>query len=177
MALSTYIKVAAAAFVGKLLAVIFVAISVLIGLGPDKWASFLLEGFPSWVTPGVLRTAALILAVSVLVQLVWPLLSRAIDLLPIAENRTRIVMLIGLALLACGVLSSAVGVKLIYAASNVSKARIPSEISRKVETIDKLHKILDVSAEETLAAARSIPMPWEARPSACLHRRCRRWWI
>jgi hypothetical protein len=152
MAWSTYIKVAAAAFVGKLLVVVFVAVSVLIGFGPDKWASFLLEGFPSWVTPGKLRTAVLILAALVLVQLVWPLLSQAIDVLPGIRKGRRSIMIAGLALFISGVVAAAIGVKLIYAASNKPNTQVVSVLQPSTTQV--------TSAPSEPPPSPSGPMTW-----------------
>jgi hypothetical protein len=115
-----------AAFVGKLLAVIFVAVSVMIGFGPERWAKLLLEGFPDWATPALLRTAILLLGASVSVQLVWPFLTLAIDKLPIAKwDRSR-VMITGILIFITGIVTAAVGARVIYVASGAMRTQMVS---------------------------------------------------
>ena len=58
----SYIKAGIGALVGKLLAALFIAICAAFGFGPDKWAAFLVEGLPTWITPIKVRIAFLILA-------------------------------------------------------------------------------------------------------------------
>lgn len=51
-------------FFGKIVASIFVAAYFLLGFGPDKWAEFMIEGFPvwmSWFTPDMARAAFFLL--------------------------------------------------------------------------------------------------------------------
>lgn len=49
------------AFVGKLVAALFIAICAVLGFGPDKWAAWLVNGLGSWATPLVARIALLCL--------------------------------------------------------------------------------------------------------------------
>ncbi len=51
------------AFAGKILASLFLAVFGFLGLGPDKWAEWMIQDLPQWVTPSVARTAFLVLAV------------------------------------------------------------------------------------------------------------------
>jgi hypothetical protein len=60
--MNTFIKAGIGALAGKLIAALFIAICATIGLGPEKWAAFLVEGLPNWVTPDKVRIAFLILA-------------------------------------------------------------------------------------------------------------------
>ena len=146
MAWSTYIKVAIAAFVGKLLAVVFVAASVMIGFGPDKWASFLVEGFPAWITPSIVRTTFLLLAALVSVQLVWPLISYAINAVPNAIWRRSGVMITGLLIFVVGIVCVAVGAKIVYNAANSTRAVVSAITPRTANaTPTTLHPPLSPS--------------------------------
>ncbi len=98
----------------------------MIGFGPERWARFLLEGFPDWVTPALLRTAIFLLAASVSVQLVWPLLSLAIDKLPIAKWSRSGVMITGILIFIAGVASAAIGARVIYNASGTMRTQVVS---------------------------------------------------
>jgi hypothetical protein len=60
--MNTFIKAGIGALAGKLIAALFIAICATIGFGPEKWAAFLVEGLPGWVTPDKVRIAFLILA-------------------------------------------------------------------------------------------------------------------
>jgi hypothetical protein len=42
----------AGGFAGKILAALFVAVCLVLGVGPDKWASYLVAGVGDWATPG-----------------------------------------------------------------------------------------------------------------------------
>jgi len=81
-------KVALAAFAGKVLATLFIAVCIGLGFGPDKWAAMIL-GFD----PGILaRSAFLLLAAATLAVLLWPLLQNWLNggiliLLPEAASR------------------------------------------------------------------------------------------
>jgi hypothetical protein len=58
-------------FVGGILRTLFVAICIALGVGPDKWAAFLIAGMPFLLTPGVVRLAFLLLASLTLASLLW----------------------------------------------------------------------------------------------------------
>lgn len=53
------IKVGIAAFIGKVLATLFIAICIVIGFGPPEWAAYVLHG-SSYVTPEMLRVSLII---------------------------------------------------------------------------------------------------------------------
>ena len=50
-------------FFGKIAAVVFVAVCIAIGFGPDEWAKFLLTDFPKFFTPRMAQTLFIILGI------------------------------------------------------------------------------------------------------------------
>ena len=66
---------------GRVLGALVIAICLALGFGPDKWAAFIITGFPHWVTPGLAQEAFLILGVTTLGLISWPLIrSRVLSL-------------------------------------------------------------------------------------------------
>lgn len=63
------IKAFFGAFFGKLLASLFIAACVLLGFGPDKWAAFMIQNLPYWITPAVARSGFLALGLITAVSL------------------------------------------------------------------------------------------------------------
>jgi hypothetical protein len=59
------------AFVGKILASLFVAVCVVLGFGPTQWAEFLISGMPIFITPGIARLVFLLFASLTLASLLW----------------------------------------------------------------------------------------------------------
>jgi hypothetical protein len=62
--------------IGKILAVLFIALSVAVNFGPDKWAIYLVDGLPSFVTPNLLRWMLLALCFLFLACLILAPLDR-----------------------------------------------------------------------------------------------------
>lgn len=58
-----FLSVLVASFVGRILAAIFVALCFAFGFGPDKWANFMIEAFPHWLTPNIARNIFILLGV------------------------------------------------------------------------------------------------------------------
>jgi hypothetical protein len=58
-------------FIINIAAVLFVAVCTALGVGPEKWAAFLLAGMPFLISPGILRLAFLLLASLTLFALYW----------------------------------------------------------------------------------------------------------
>jgi hypothetical protein len=50
------------AFLGKILAGIFIAICVALGFGPDEWAKTMITNLPEWITPPVAQLVFVLLA-------------------------------------------------------------------------------------------------------------------
>jgi hypothetical protein len=58
-------------FIINIAATLFVAVCTALGVGPEKWAAFLLAGMPFLISPGILRLAFLLLASLILFALYW----------------------------------------------------------------------------------------------------------
>jgi hypothetical protein len=71
-----FFQSAAGAFVGKLLASIFIAVCVGLGFGPQEWARFVLGDLPYFGQIAA-RIAFIVLGLGVLLLLVWPQFSGA----------------------------------------------------------------------------------------------------
>jgi hypothetical protein len=71
-----FTKAFAGGFIGKLAAATFIAICLALGIGPDKWAKFIVTGLPPWVTPEHARMGFLILAALTFIAITWPILTR-----------------------------------------------------------------------------------------------------
>jgi hypothetical protein len=56
----------AGSLLGRLLAALLIAVCVVLGFGPDRWAAFVIGGLPLWITPPALRLALLLLAAVVI---------------------------------------------------------------------------------------------------------------
>jgi hypothetical protein len=76
MQIPTLAKVGIAAFVGKIAATLFVALCVVIGFGPDKWAMYLVAGTP--FTPENLRIGLLVFGALVALNLIVPFFRKTI---------------------------------------------------------------------------------------------------
>jgi hypothetical protein len=63
--MSVFWKAYFGAAFGRLTTGLFIAVCVLLGFGPEKWAAFMIQDLPGWVTPTVARSAFLLLAVAV----------------------------------------------------------------------------------------------------------------
>ena len=50
------------AFVGKILAALFIAVCLMFGIGPDNWAEWIISGLGDQITPSIARYAFLTLA-------------------------------------------------------------------------------------------------------------------
>jgi hypothetical protein len=72
--METWAKVGIAAFIGKVFASLFIAVCVVIGFGPEKWAAYLVTGTP--FTPSNLRAGLLVLASAVALNLVFPFIRK-----------------------------------------------------------------------------------------------------
>ena len=72
--METWAKVGIAAFIGKVFASLFIAVCVVIGFGPEKWAAYLVTGTP--FTPRNLRAGLLVLASAVALNLVFPFIRK-----------------------------------------------------------------------------------------------------
>lgn len=59
------------AFIGKILATIFVAICTILGFGPEEWAEYLITSGPTWLTPKIAQFVFLALAFITLIALLW----------------------------------------------------------------------------------------------------------
>jgi hypothetical protein len=70
-----FLQSAGGAFVGKILAAIFIAVCVAVGFGPDAWATFLL-GDLSLLAHIISRISFLLLGITVLCFIIWPKLRR-----------------------------------------------------------------------------------------------------
>jgi hypothetical protein len=66
-----FLQSAAGAFVGKILAAIFIAVCVAVGFGPDAWATFLLGDLSS-LARIISRIGFLLLAMTVVCFVIWP---------------------------------------------------------------------------------------------------------
>jgi len=60
------------AFFGKLMAALFIAVCIAMGIGPEKWAAFVVSGLGDWATPFGARIAFLVLAIVTLVTVFGP---------------------------------------------------------------------------------------------------------
>jgi hypothetical protein len=66
----TFVRAMVASFAGRLLAVLFVAVCVLLGFGPDQWAAFLISGLPIWITPSAARITLLLAAIVIVMEVI-----------------------------------------------------------------------------------------------------------
>jgi hypothetical protein len=73
---SVFAKAFAGGFFGKLAGALFIAICLALGFGPDKWAKFIVTGFPTWVTPGLAQAAFVTLAMITFIAVFLPLRKR-----------------------------------------------------------------------------------------------------
>jgi hypothetical protein len=64
-------KAFVAGFLGKLAGALFIAICLALGFGPDRWAKFIVTGFPTWVTPGLAQAVFATLAAITFISLTW----------------------------------------------------------------------------------------------------------
>lgn len=58
-------------FFGKIAAAFFLAICLLLRFGPEEWAKFMIQDLPTWITPGIARTAFLLMGVITAVYLIF----------------------------------------------------------------------------------------------------------
>jgi hypothetical protein len=56
---SSFWRIVAGSFIGKLLATIFIAACTVFGFGPETWVEFMIAGLPEWITPSVARVVFL----------------------------------------------------------------------------------------------------------------------
>jgi hypothetical protein len=63
------IKVFSAAFLGRVVGAIFIALCTFVGFGPDKWVKFVITDLPTYITPAIARGVFIALAVLTLVTL------------------------------------------------------------------------------------------------------------
>ena len=54
-----FLKSLTDSFIGKVLGALFIAICFALGVGPDKWANFMIQNLPIWITPNVARASFL----------------------------------------------------------------------------------------------------------------------
>ena len=72
-------------FIINVAAALFIAVCTALGVGPEKWAAFLLAGMPFLISPGILRLAFLLLASLTLFALYW----RPINIFASTFSRSR----------------------------------------------------------------------------------------
>lgn len=56
---------------GKVVAALFIAVCAIFGLGPERWAEFVISGISSWLTPQMAQLAFLTLGFITLITVVW----------------------------------------------------------------------------------------------------------
>lgn len=85
--MDTFLKAMAGSFIGRVLAVTFITACTLMGLGPDKWAAWLINGLPTWITPFIARMTFLALGAIVLVSFLIGWIRRPGQMPPNKESK------------------------------------------------------------------------------------------
>ena len=69
MATKTFWSAFFGAAIGKLIIGLFIAVCVLLGFGPERWATFMISALPLWVSPVIAQRAFLVLTALAIISL------------------------------------------------------------------------------------------------------------